>query len=307
MDPLSDVLSLLRPRSYVSSGFDAGEPWSVRFAEHHGFIKCNVVVSGGCWLAVDGVPAAVRLESGDCFVLPSGRPFRMASGLDLPSAPADEVFPPPRIGGVATHNGGGSFFLVGSRFSLEGGHAGILLGMLPPIVRIRQKSEQHALRWSMERMRLELREGRPGNFLVAEHLAHMMLIQALRLHLENAGNGGVGWLYALADERMGAAIGAMHETPAHRWTVEELARRVGMSRSTFALRFKEKVGTAPMEYLARWRMLLAGDRLAHSVDSIADIAFSLGYESESAFSTAFKRVMGASPRRYARGRNPVRR
>ena len=99
---------------------------------------------------------------------------------------------------------------------------------------------------------------------------------------------------------MSAAITAMHADPAHRWTLQELAERAGMSRSTFALRFKATVGDSPLEYLTRWRMLLAGDRLVNSGDPVSTIALSLGYESESAFSTAFKRVMGSSPRQYSR-------
>ncbi|TIS54653.1 MAG: helix-turn-helix transcriptional regulator, partial [Mesorhizobium sp.] len=145
----------------------------------------------------------------------------------------------------------------------------------------------------------------PGGFLVAQHLSHMMLVQALRLHMAEGPNGGVGWLFALADKQMGAAIGAMHEDPAHRWTLQELAERAGMSRSNFALKFKEMVGTSAMEYLTRWRMLLAGERLANSSEHTSVIALSLGYESESAFSTAFKRVMGASPRQYGRDRSAV--
>src|SRR5437660_11924657 len=133
----------------------------------------------------------------------------------------------------------------------------------------------------------------------------MMLVLALWLHMAEGSRGGVGWLVALADKQMGAAINAMHDDPAHRWTLEELAKRAGVSRSTFAQRFKETVGAAPMEYLTRWRMLLAGDRLANSSDPISVIALSLGYESESAFSTAFKRVIGCSPRQHSRGRNPV--
>jgi AraC-like DNA-binding protein len=131
----------------------------------------------------------------------------------------------------------------------------------------------------------------------------MMLVQALRLHLAEGG-AGVGWLFALADKQMSAAINAMHEDPAHRWTLQELAERAHMSRSTFALKFKATVGASPMEYLTRWRMLLAGDRLANSRDPVSVVALTLGYESESAFSTAFKRVMGCSPRQYSRGRGP---
>ena len=307
MDPLSDVLSLLKPRSYVSAGFDAGGEWSIQFRDQHEFIKCYAVVSGQCWLSVEGVPDVIRLKSGDCFVLPSGRPFRLASDLALTPADAEPIFSPARYGGVVSYNGGGDFFLVGSRFAVSGNHAGILLGMLPPVVHIWKELDQAALRWSVERMMQELRERQPGSFLVAQHLAHMMLVQALRLHCAQELTGTVGWLFALADKQLSSAINAMHEDPAHRWTLGELAERAAMSRSIFALKFKRKVGVSPMEYLMRWRMLLAGDKLTSSSEPISVIALSLSYESESAFSTAFKRVMGCSPRQYGRGRNPASR
>ena len=176
----------------------------------------------------------------------------------------------------------------------------MLLGSLPPIVHIRKESDKAAMRWSLERMREELRDPQPGGSLIAQQLAYMMLIQALRLHLADGARGSVGWLFALADKQMSAAITCMHDDPGHPWTLQNLAERIGMSRSIFALRFKETVGATPMEYLTRWRMLLAGDRLKNSDDSISAIALSLGYESESAFGKAFKRVMGCSPRQYSR-------
>jgi AraC-like DNA-binding protein len=304
MDPLSDVLSLLKPRSYKAGGFDAGGDISVRFPEHQG-IKCYAMVSGQCWLSVEGVPDPVRLRTGDCFLLPRGRPFRLASDLTLTPIDAETMFRAKQNGSVSLYNGGGECSIVGGHFVLDGNHADILLGMLPPIVHIRKESDKAALRWSLDRMMQELREPQPGGFLVVDHLAHLMLVQALRLHLAEGIEGGVGWLFALADKQMGAAITAMHDDPAQRWTLQGLAERAGMSRSTFALKFKETVGTSPVEYLTRWRMLLAGDKLANSSDSISAIALCLGYESESAFSTAFKRVMGCSPWQYSRGRNPA--
>jgi AraC-like DNA-binding protein len=304
MDPLSDVLSLLKPRSYMSGGFDAGGDWSIQFPQHDG-MKCYAVVSGQCWLSVEGVPDTIHLTTGDCFLLPRGRPFRLASDMALTPVDARTIFFAARNGGIASCNGGGDFFLVGGHFTLGGNHAGILLGVLPPIVHLRKESDKAALRWSLERMMQELRERQPGGFLVAQHLAYMMLVQALRLHLAEGSRGGVGWLFALADKQMGAAINAMHDDPAHRWTLQMLAERAGMSRSTFALKFKQTVGASPLEYLTRWRMLLAGDRLANGSESISVIALSLGYESESAFSTAFKRLMGCSPRQYSRGRHPA--
>lgn len=299
MDPLSDVLSLLKPRSYLSAGFDAGGAWSIQFDRNAG-IKCYAVVSGGCWLAVQGVSDPVRLTAGDCFLLPSGRPFQLASDLSLEPIDAVTVFAPARAGGVAVWNGGGDFFLVGSRFTVSGEQSEMLMSMLPPIVHIRDQADQAALRWSVERMMQELREKRPGTILVAEHLAHMMLVQALRLHLADGAGGAVGWLFALADPQISVAISAMHESPAHRWTLQELAARANMSRSSFAEKFKATVGMSPMEYLARWRMLRAADRLANTDDGIAAVAHWLGYDSESSFSAAFKRVIGTSPRRHGR-------
>jgi AraC-like DNA-binding protein len=177
----------------------------------------------------------------------------------------------------------------------------MLLESLPPIVHIRKESDKAAMRWSLERMREELRDPQPGGALIAQQLAYMMLIQALRLHLADGTRSGVGWLFALADKQMREAIACMHDNPGHRWTLQELAERVGMSRSIFALKFRETVGETPMEYLTRWRMLLAGDRLKTAGDTLSEIALSLGYESESAFGKAFKRVMGCSPKQYSRG------
>jgi AraC-like DNA-binding protein len=305
MDPLSDVLSLLKLRSYVSGGFDVGGELSVRFGRHEG-IKCYAVVSGQCWLAVEGVPDAVHLAAGDCFLLPRGWPFRLTTDLTLTPVDALTLLANTRRNGaIASFNGGGDCFIVGGHFALTGGHASMLLSVLPPIVHIRKESDKAALRWSLERMRQELLEPQPGGFLIAQHLALMMLVQALRLHLAEGLRGGVGWLFALADKQMSAAINSMHEDPAHGWTLQELSKRAGMSRSTFALKFKETVGEPPLEYLTRWRMLLAGDKLVNSGDSVSAIALSLGYESESAFSKAFKRVMGCSPRQFSRRRNPA--
>src|ERR1700732_3590819 len=123
VDPLSDVLSLLKPRSYVSAGFDAGGKWSIQFADQHQLIKCYAVVSGECCLSVEGVAETVHLKAGDSFVLPSGRPFRLASDMAVTPVDAGTVFPPARAGGVVTYNGGGDFFLVGSRFGVSGSKA----------------------------------------------------------------------------------------------------------------------------------------------------------------------------------------
>jgi AraC-like DNA-binding protein len=296
MDPLSDILTLLKPVNYMSSGFDAGGgDWAIDFPDQTGTIKSGAVVTGRCWLAVEGIDEPVRLESGDCFVLPRGRPFRLASRLDADPVQAARVFTGSDHGGIVCWNGGGDVFLVSSRFSVSEQHVGMLLKLLPHIVHIHDQPDQTALRSLVEGMMQELESPQPGGMLVLQHLAHMILVQTLRRHL---GKGGIGLLAALADKNVSAAIAAMHEKPAFDWTVQELGALTGMSRSAFAQRFREIVGTSPIDYLTRWRMLVAGDRLTSTNEPISAIAFSLGYESESAFGTAFKRVMGLSPRRY---------
>ncbi|WP_254062391.1 cupin domain-containing protein [Acidobacterium sp. S8] len=212
MDPLSDVLSLLKPRSYIAGGFDVGGEWSVRFGQHDG-IKCYAVVSGQCWLSVESVPDAVRLETGDCFLLPQGRPFCLTSDLALTPIDALTILATTRRqAGIAVINGGGCC-IVGSHFAFTGEHAGILLGVLPPMVHLQKESDKAAMRWSLERMRQELLDPQPGGSLVAQDIAHMMLVHALRLHLAEGLRGGVGWLFALADRQMSAAIHSMHDNP----------------------------------------------------------------------------------------------
>ena len=316
MDPLSDVLSLLKMHSYGCGGMDLGGEWCLQFPRHKG-IKCYAVVSGEGWLAVEGVPEPVQLKAGDCFLLPSGRPFRLTSDLDLPTIDFFTLRETKKIhyrelngdygmsdGGNAGE-GGDICYIVGGHFALSDNHSSILLGVLPPIVHLQKEADKAVLRWSIDRMSQELREPQPGGLLIAQNLAHMMLVQALRLHLAEGLSGGVGWLFALADEQMSAAIMAMHEKPGHRWTLPEMADRVGMSRSAFAQKFKATVGQSPLEYLTRWRMLVAGDRLVHGSEPVAAVSLELGYESEAAFSTAFKRVMGCSPRQYSRSQVPV--
>ena len=300
MDPLSDVLSLLKLHSYACGGFDVGGDLCIRFLEHIG-IKCYAVVAGQGWLLVEGISDPVQLHAGDCFLLPRGRPFSLATELGLTPIEFSTLRRKKKNGTVGVYNGGGKFSMVGGHFAMSAHHASILLGVLPPVVHLQKESDKAVLRWSIERMMEELREPQPGSLLIAEHLAHMMLLQALRLHLSNAPQGQVGWLFALADKQMSAAITALHEEPGHRWTIQELAEHAGMSRSTFAQRFKDTVGESPMEYLTRWRMLVAGDKLVNSTDPVSVISLALGYESEAAFSTAFKRVMGCSPRQYGRG------
>jgi AraC-like DNA-binding protein len=296
MDPLSDVISFLEPRSYLVGGFEAGGDWSIRFGAYSG-IKCYAVTSGACWLAVESGGDPVLLQQGDCFLLPHGRPFRIASDLALPPDDWRRHFLGSSDGALVKLNDGAGVTVLGGHFQLAGPQAEMLLGVLPPVVHLQSGTDREALRWAFDRMRQELIDFRPGGFLIVQQLASMIFVQALRLHLDESK--GVGWLFALSDKHVGAAIAAIHREPSRRWTVAALALEVGMSRSGFAARFQQLVGDGPIEYLTRWRMLLARRSLSRG-EPVGVVARSLGYESESAFSTAFKRVMGSTPRHHAR-------
>ena len=193
MDPLSDVLSLLKPRSYISGGFEVGGDLAIQFPKHQG-IKCYAVLAGQCWLSVEGVPDPVLLTAGDCFLLPRGLPFRLATDLSLTPVDFHTLLSAQKAAGAVSRSEGEGRYIVGGHFLLSGSHADMLLGALPPIVHIRKESDKAAMRWSLERMREELRNPQPGGSLIAQQLAYMMLIQALRLHL--------------ADEAKGASVGS---------------------------------------------------------------------------------------------------
>jgi AraC-like DNA-binding protein len=170
----------------------------------------------------------------------------------------------------------------------------MLYDILPPIVHLHRPENRDALRWMLTQLQ-ELSGQKPGGFLMAQQLALMILVQALRLHLNRSN--GTGWFSGLSDPCTVAAIAAIHREPARRWTVAGLAAEAGMSRSSFAARFAQTVGHAPIAYLTRWRMIVAGRQLTRG-ESVDEVAYSLGYESPSTFRTAFKRTTGRTPRNY---------
>ncbi len=299
MDPLSDILSLLRPRAYVTGGLSAGGRWGVRFPTHN-VIKCYCVVRGECWLSVENVFEPVRLQAGSCVLLPRGWPFVLASDLALPHRESWEVLSKrERYNGILQVTPGEDVLILGSHFELEA-DARFLLDALPPIVLLENDSQRESLRWAVERMLSEMRDPQPGGTLIAQQVAYTMLIEALRLYLADDLQRGPGWLSALADSRMRMALSSMHREPERTWTLQALARTAGMSRTAFAQVFKRTVGKSPMVYLTHWRMTVAAQRMQNGSDTISSIAPMLGYKSDSAFRAAFKRHWGLSPREHTR-------
>ncbi|WP_405425688.1 AraC family transcriptional regulator [Micromonospora sp. NBC_00617] len=299
MDPLEDVLALLGATSHVSAGLVAGGRWAVRFDPPAG-AKFNAIRRGRCFLLVDGQPEPVGLAEGDCYLLTRPVAYTLFSDPDAPVQPAYPIFAAAGDG-VAHAGDGDDMFLIGGAFSLGDRGRSLLLDSLPPIIHVPADTPAAAtIRWALDEIDSELRQPQLGSRLVAEHLALVLLIQVLRLHLARDPQHTSGWLAGLADPVVAPALRAMHGRPAQSWTVDEIARAASVSRSTLAARFRQVVGVGPLEYLTRWRIELAADRIRRGSDTVAAIALAVGYGSESALSVAFKRVTGVSPRTYRR-------
>ena len=297
MDPLSEVIRQSKPRSITVGATDVGGDIAIRFPAHEGaYLYC--VESGTCWLQVEGDAEALSLVAGDCVVLPSGRSFSLATDLDLPPVDAAVVFDGRTNGSIEAYNGGGRCLMCAAHFEFEPGFSRFLLGVLDTVVRVNDPEAKATLREAIDQMIDELQRAQPGCEVVVDHLAHIALVKILRFHLSEVAHARSGWLYALADARMGVAIAAMHDAPSRRWTVASLASASAMSRTAFATRFKTTVGRAPLDYLTHLRMLMGARQLAEPGARVSKVAQDLGYESESSFSAAFKRAMGMPPRRY---------
>ncbi|MFB8776436.1 AraC family transcriptional regulator [Streptomyces broussonetiae] len=299
MDPLDDVLALLETQGHLSSSLVAGGQWGVRFQPPEG-VKFNAVRRGSCVLEVDGIDEPIALAQGDCYLLTGARGFTLRSDPGVEPVDARRIFAQ-AVDGVARTGEGDDVLLIGGRFSF-GSHAqDLLLDALPPVIHVPSGTRQaETVEWALTVIGDELTGRPPASRLVAEHLAVVMLVHVLRLHLAREPRTMSGWLAGLADPAVAAALTAMHGDPARPWTVADLARSGAVSRSTLAARFKETVGQGPLEYLTRWRIELAARRLRQGGDTVAAIAHDIGYGSESALSVAFKRVTGMSPRDYRR-------
>jgi len=297
MDPLSDVLSVLQVEDAAFGRIEAGGHWALQGskAKHVVFFA---LLDGPCWLIPDGTDQPIRVEAGDCFVISCGASYRLCSD---PTTNAEDYSAPLKgpTNGVRRLGTGSGTSLIGGRFTFDDDCPKSLLGFLPPTLYVRATSDSAtSLRAILHKLANELDNNHVGKALMINHLAQLALLAAMREHVGSCEQQkpAQGWLGALADAKIGKALGLMHAEVAKRWTVEDLATSVGMSRSKFALRFKSLVGFGPLDYLLHWRMHLAVRALRTSNKPIYSVAYGLGYESESAFSNAFKRVLGYAPK-----------
>ena len=263
-------------------------------------IKFAGILEGAFWLWTDDGEPPLYLQAGDFYLLTRGQSY--CTGSDPTLAPIDgrEVLVSClQADGVVRYGlQGDKVSAAGGRFVFDADAEDLLLKLLPPLVHVPAASEGAAsLRALLDLLRLETEAVRPGAAVVATNLANMVLMQSLRLHMAS-GVRLPGWLGAIADPRIGAALALLHADIARRWTVNELATSVAMSRTSFAERFKALTGVPPLRYLIEWRMAVAGAALKSNQRSISDVAESVGYGSAAAFSSVFFKVTGRRPGQY---------
>lgn len=290
MDPLSDVIALLQPKAVFSKGISGAGRWAVRYAAFGQPSFC-AVLEGSCKLAVDGHPP-IAIAAGDFVLLPATPGFTMSS---FEAARPVEIEPKVGVTGEVRHGTRGGppdVRLLGGYFVFESPDAGLLVSLLPALVHVRGVERLSLL---VNLVREESSEARAGKELVLTRLVEVLLIEALRA--TSGTDAPPGLLRGLSDPRLVPAIRQMHAHVGRAWTVAQLAKVAGLSRSTFFERFVKAVGMPPMEYLLAWRMAVARELLRGDA-GIAEVAERVGYGSASTFSTAFSRHVGLPPSHY---------
>jgi len=319
-DALSDVLSAVHLSGSVFFDVTAKSPWVAEAppaaqianevtpgAQHA--IEYHVVTRGSCWISLVGDAGfePVRLEEGDIAVIPHGDPHVVSSAPGMRAEPDLDAYRRPEDANAlpfALRTGGdgpSDTHLICGFFSCGVRPFNPLLDSLPRFMRFRRDSSQasHSLLDQFIRFAsAETGNKRAGSQSILNRLSELMFVEVIRLHMDQLANNNTGWLAGLRDPLVGRALTLLHSRPAHAWTVEELASEAAASRSALADRFVHLVGCPPIQYLTQWRMQIAAKRLTDPSVKIATIAHEVGYESEAAFSRAFKKFVGQSPSQW---------
>ena len=308
VDPLGEALHFLRMSSVFCCRSDVTAPWGVAIPPIDDSLMFHIVTAGRCWLEVPGAEPRL-LQPGDFALVPHGEGHRL---VHEPGAPCDPLFDLPREAvseryEILRHGGGGaSTNLICGAVRFDDPIARHLVSMLPRLIAMDASAapEQEWMHGALRFMAAETRQLRPGGEAVVTRLADILVIQAIRAWMDEDPAARSGWLGALKDRQIGRALALVHREPAHPWTLAALASAIGMSRSAFAARFTDIVGMPAMQYVARWRMHIALARLRSHDEGIAALAGRVGYQSEAAFSRAFKRFVGVAPGAVAREAAP---
>lgn len=318
-DVLSDVLGAVHLSGAVFFDFELTSPWVLEAPHSRDIastvmpgaervIEYHLVVSGACWGHVVG-ETPIRLREGDLIVFPQGDPHVLSSapGMRNPSDAAVFQRAPrtPKLRTLEVGGGGPDGARVMCCFlGCDERPFNPLLASLPRVIHLPAGASGRTSAWLATLMDLAAKESgaaRPGSENVLARLSELMFVETIRGYLETLPPAGTGWLAGLRDPMIGQSLAALHGDARASWTVEELAKRAGLSRSVFAERFTAMVGEPPMQYLALWRMQLAS-RLLVEGTQVAAAADAVGYASEAAFSRAFKKLVGQAPAAWRRGK-----
>ena len=314
MDPITDIFKTMHVTAFGLHRLEATAPWGLR---QENDVKVQVGRSGktmpladlahfamlsrgNCWLSVERIDEPIPLTGGDCFLLARGTSIVLRdSPRTRPKWTFREIGA--RANGNVAHCGGGGAptTIVCGSLSFDEASLKPLTQLLPNFILMKaDQARTLALHNTVQALASEMAEQVPGSEVVATRLAEILVIQLLRAHIASEPSRNKGWLRAVFDPQLGTALCALHDKVDAPWTVESLAESAGMSRSAFAARFKELLGQTPLEYVTEWRMQKAMQLLEQRDKKLIDIARSVGYESDAAFSKAFKRVVGANPGEY---------
>jgi AraC-like DNA-binding protein len=319
MDALSETLRVVQlvgaifinarftaPWCYQSPSADKAAPLLEPGAER--VVIFHMIMEGECFVEMENQPP-VRLVAGDAVIFPEGDAHRMTSepGLAPASGGRLEEVLSRRPRQLAYGGGGPATRLVCGYLACDTRLARLLLAGLPPLVRVNVRGSNAGI-WLEASIRYALAEARsprPGGAGVLAKLAEVLFIEVLRLYMNEQGEGRTGWLAGVGDKIVGSALHCLHKNPAHPWTLEELAREANTSRSVLAERFRDLVGHSPMQYLTQWRMLLAANLLRRSNAPLARVAEEVGYQTDTAFSRAFRREFGLPPVAWRRNQSAL--
>lgn len=311
MDALSDVLRAVRLTGAIFFDVQAGEPWvaetpagssivSAMFPGSEHLISYHAITHGACVVSVPGEPL-MQLAAGDVIVLPHGDAHVMSSAPGLRHSPNMSLYRMPRDGklpiSISVGAGGEDTRFVCGFLGCDARPYNPLLAALPRVFKVSDFAGG-ALAAYVQIAVAESKAQRMGGRCVLGRLSELMFVDVVRRYLETLPADRLDWLSGLRDPYVGRALAALHRQPQRDWTIESLARHVGLSRSALAERFTQFVGDPPMKYLTQWRMQLAANHLMSGVDSVATVASSVGYESEAAFSRAFKKTVGMPPSQW---------
>lgn len=305
-DVVADILQSLRMHSTLYCRAKMNAPWGFRVSQRS-VASFHIVTGGTCWLTLEGIDTPVPLSEGDLVILPHGHAHTMTDHPQTPVTRLEDLVPKQPAGRDSIFYSGGQgtiTTLVCGGLQLEDYTTNPLFLILPPFLHIqsRRRESNPWLRAIVQFVKAEASANQPAAEAVITRLSEILFIQAVRTYVSTVGNGETGWFNALKDPQIGQALTLIQHQPEEPWTVESLACRVSLSRSAFSAKFKRLVGESPMHYVTRVRLTKAAALLRRDSATLVEVARSIGYDSEVAFSKAFKRYFGIAPGAYRQGR-----